>query len=61
MYFYGQAEARLVVDADIQGYFAAGPGGVISPLLFNIYLNKLDRIWAAHCSSLGVTHLALTW
>jgi RNA-directed DNA polymerase len=28
--------------------------GVISPLLANIYLNKLDRIWAARCSSLGV-------
>lgn len=29
-------------------------GGVISPLLANIYLNKLDRIWAARCSPLGV-------
>jgi hypothetical protein len=28
--------------------------GVISPLLANIYLNKLDRIWAARCSSLGI-------
>jgi group II intron reverse transcriptase/maturase len=28
-------------------------GGVISPLLANIYLNKLDRIWAARCSQLG--------
>jgi RNA-directed DNA polymerase len=27
---------------------------VISPLLANIYLNKLDRIWAARCSELGV-------
>jgi retron-type reverse transcriptase len=26
---------------------------VISPLLANIYLNKLDRIWAARCSQLG--------
>src|ERR1051325_10190540 len=25
----------------------------ISPLLANIYLNKLDRIWAARCSQLG--------
>jgi retron-type reverse transcriptase len=29
-------------------------GGVISPLLANIYLNKLDRIWAARCGQLGV-------
>jgi hypothetical protein len=28
--------------------------GVIPPLLANIYLNKLDRIRAARCSSLGV-------
>ena len=28
-------------------------GGVISPLLANIYLNKLDRIWAARCGQLG--------
>src|SRR5437899_7789932 len=28
--------------------------GVISPLLANIYLNKLDRIWAARCGQLGV-------
>src|SRR5262244_130088 len=28
--------------------------GVISPLLANIYLNKLDRIWAARCSQLGI-------
>jgi retron-type reverse transcriptase len=31
-----------------------GASGVISPLLANIYLNKLDRIWAARCASLGV-------
>ena len=28
-------------------------GGVISPLLANIYRNKLDRIWAARCGQLG--------
>ena len=27
---------------------------VLSPLLANIYLNKLDRIWAARCGQLGV-------
>ena len=29
-------------------------GGVISPLLANIYLHLLDRIWARKCGSLGV-------
>jgi group II intron reverse transcriptase/maturase len=29
-------------------------GGVISPLLANIYLHLLDRLWAAKCGSLGV-------
>jgi len=28
--------------------------GVISPLLANIYLNTLDRIWDARCSQLGI-------
>lgn len=28
-------------------------GGVISPLLANVYLNDLDRIWTATCSHLG--------
>jgi group II intron reverse transcriptase/maturase len=29
-------------------------GGVISPLLANIYLHLLDRLWAKKCGSLGV-------
>lgn len=29
-------------------------GGVISPLLANIYLHELDRIWQARCRHLGV-------
>jgi len=29
-------------------------GGVIPPLPANIYLNQLDRIWAARCSQLGI-------
>jgi len=29
-------------------------GGVISPLLANIYLDAFDRMWATHCSHLGV-------
>src|SRR5437016_2433684 len=28
-------------------------GGVISPLLANIYLNYLDRIWQSRCSQIG--------
>ena len=29
-------------------------GGVISPLLANIYLNVLDRVWVSRCSHLGI-------
>lgn len=29
-------------------------GGVISPLLSNIYLNYLDRVWRRQCAHLGV-------
>ncbi|HAA89045.1 MAG TPA: group II intron reverse transcriptase/maturase [Peptococcaceae bacterium] len=28
-------------------------GGVLSPLLANIYLNYLDRLWLKHCARLG--------
>lgn len=28
-------------------------GGVISPLLANVYLNYLDTLWEKHCSHLG--------
>jgi group II intron reverse transcriptase/maturase len=42
-------------DGTVRETLAGTPqGGVISPLLANIYLNKLDRIWAARCSELGV-------
>ena len=42
-------------DGTVRETLAGTPqGGVISPLLANIYLNKLDRIWAARCSQLGV-------
>ena len=42
-------------DGTVRETLAGTPqGGVISPLLANIYLNKLDRIWARRCSSLGV-------
>src|SRR6266478_2354143 len=48
-------EAGVMEDGTVQETLAGTPqGGVISPLLANIYLNKLDRIWAARCSQLGV-------
>jgi RNA-directed DNA polymerase len=48
-------EAGVMEDGTVRETLAGTPqGGVISPLLANIYLNKLDRIWAARCSQLGV-------
>jgi group II intron reverse transcriptase/maturase len=42
-------------DGTVKETLAGTPqGGVISPLLANLYLNQLDRIWAAKCSQLGV-------
>jgi group II intron reverse transcriptase/maturase len=47
-------EAGVMEDGTVRATLAGTPqGGVISPLLANIYLNKLDRIWAARCSQLG--------
>jgi RNA-directed DNA polymerase len=47
-------EAGVMEDGTVRESLVGTPqGGVISPLLANIYLNKLDRIWAARCSSLG--------
>jgi RNA-directed DNA polymerase len=48
-------EAGVMEDATVRETLAGTPqGGVISPLLANIYLNKLDRIWVARCGQLGV-------
>ena len=48
-------EAGVMEDGTVRETLAGTPqGGVISPLLANIYLNKLDRIWAARCGPLGV-------
>src|SRR6266851_500791 len=48
-------EAGVMEDGTVRETQAGTPqGGVISPLLANIYLNKLDRIWAARCSQLGI-------
>jgi RNA-directed DNA polymerase len=47
-------EAGVMEDGTVRETLAGTPqGGVISPLLANIYLNKLDRIWAGRCSQLG--------
>jgi group II intron reverse transcriptase/maturase len=48
-------EAGVMEGGTVRETLAGTPqGGVISPLLANIYLNKLDRIWVARCSQLGV-------
>src|SRR5437879_7030985 len=48
-------EAGVMEDGTVRETLAGTPqGGVISPLLANLNLNKLDRIWAARCSSLGM-------
>lgn len=48
-------EAGVMEDGTIRETLAGTPqGGVISPLLANIYLNSLDRIWERECKHLGV-------
>ena len=48
-------EAGVMEEGTVRETLAGTPqGGVISPLLANIYLNKLDRIWAARCGQLGI-------
>jgi RNA-directed DNA polymerase len=48
-------EAGVMEDGTVRETLAGTPqGGVISPLLANIYLNKLDRIWEARCGQLGI-------
>jgi len=48
-------ECGVMEDGTVRETLAGTPqGGVISPLLANIYLNKLDRIWAARCEQLGI-------
>lgn len=48
-------EAGVMEDGTLKETLAGTPqGGVISPLLSNIYLNYLDRIWQAKCSQLGI-------
>jgi RNA-directed DNA polymerase len=47
-------QAGVMEEGTVRTTLAGTPqGGVISPLLANIYLNRLDRIWATRCSELG--------
>jgi group II intron reverse transcriptase/maturase len=47
-------QAGVMEDSQVRTTTAGTPqGGVISPLLANVYLNDLDRIWTATCSHLG--------
>src|ERR1041385_5388470 len=47
-------EAGVMEDGTVRETLAGTPqGGVISPLLANIYLHLLDRLWAAKCGPLG--------
>ena len=48
-------EAGIFEDGSIRETLCGTPqGGVISPLLANIYLDVLDRYWEDECKSLGV-------
>src|SRR5579885_954057 len=48
-------EAGVMEDGTVRETLAGTPqGGVISPLLANIYLHLLDRLWAKKCGSIGM-------
>lgn len=48
-------QAGVMEDGTVRETLAGTPqGGVISPLLANIYLNRLDRIWVSRCRELGM-------
>jgi len=48
-------EAGIFEDGTVRETLAGTPqGGVISPLLANIYLDALDRYWETECLHLGV-------
>ena len=47
-------QAGVMEEGEVRTTTAGPPqGGVISPLLANVFLNDLDRIWKATCSHLG--------
>ena len=46
--------AGVMEDGEVRANLAGTPqGGVISPLLFNIYLHVLDTLWMRHSAPLG--------
>jgi len=48
-------QAGVFEDDEVRTTLAGTPqGGVISPLLANVYLHEFDRIWQERCSHLGV-------
>jgi len=47
--------AGVMEEGTVRSSLAGTPqGGVISPLLSNIYLSFLDRVWEAKCKTLGL-------
>jgi len=47
-------KAGIMEEGELRTSSAGTPqGGVISPLLSNVYLNELDRIWTSTCGHLG--------
>jgi len=47
--------AGVMEEGEVRTTLAGTPqGGVISPLLANIYLNYLDRIWRSRCCGIGI-------
>ncbi len=47
-------QAGVMEDGEVRKATTGTPqGGVISPLLANVYLDGLDRVWEAECSHLG--------
>lgn len=48
-------EAGVLEDGKVRTLSAGTPqGGVLSPLLANIYLNYLDKVWMERCRRVGV-------
>lgn len=48
-------EAGVLVEGVVESSVRGTPqGGVISPLLANIFLHELDRVWEESCSRLGL-------
>lgn len=51
----GFLKAGVLEDGQVRAATTGTPqGGVLSPLLANIYLNYLDRVWTERCRQVGV-------